>query len=221
MFQSHSRFHGNPPQYKEPWNFEPGTQDIVRKYLELRYRLIPYLYTESRVAAQAGLPLLRHLAIEFQDDPTVWNIEDEFTCGRDLLVAPVLSRNNERRVYLPAGRWYDFWTGETYEGGCWITRKADIETIPLYVRGGSILPLAEVAQCTDELAYDHMTLKVYPDASGAASCEIDDGERRLAMNARLEGETLSVDIRPEAPREIEVELPGGGNPGRVVINDGV
>ena len=220
MFQSHSRFHGNPPQYKEPWNFEPRTQDIVRKYLELRYRLIPYLYTESRVAAQEGLPLLRHLAIEFQDDPTVWNIEDEFMCGRGLLVAPVLSRNDERRVYLPAGRWYDFWTGETYEGGSWITRKADIETIPLYVRGGSILPLAEVAQCTDELAYDHMTLKVYPDANGAARYEIIDDEVRLAVSARLTGEKLTVDIRPEAPHEFEVELPGGGNPGQVVLNDG-
>jgi alpha-D-xyloside xylohydrolase len=209
VFQSHSRFHGNPPQYKEPWNFKPETQSTVRDYLELRYRLIPYLYTESRLAADSGLPLLRHLAIEFQDDPTVWNIEDQFMCGRNILVAPILSRNDERRVYLPAGRWYDFWTGESHEGGQWITREADLLTIPVYVRAGSILPLAEVAQSTDDLSYDNMTLMVYPDAGGKSGYEIIDGDIRLAMSARLKDDMLVVDVSPEAPNGLKTVLPEG------------
>jgi len=86
--------------------------------------------------------------------------------GRALLVAPILTRNNSRRVYLPAGVWYDFWTGERVEGGRWITREANIETTPVYVRGGTILPLAAPAQCTDQLSTDGLTLRVYPDAEG-------------------------------------------------------
>ncbi len=209
MFQSHSRFHGNPPQYKEPWNFEDETQGVVRDFLNLRYRLIPYLYTESRVAAEGGLPLLRHMAIDFQDDPTVWNIEDQFMCGRNLLVAPILSRNNERRVYLPAGRWYDFWTGEAHEGGGWISREADLSTIPVYVAGGSILPLAEVAQCTDDLGYDNMTLKIYPDEDGKASYEIIDDDARLMIRGRLDAGKLALEVTPVAPAGLKVELPGG------------
>jgi len=74
VFQSHMRFHGTPPKFREPWQFSPETQRIVRNYLELRYRLIPYLYTEAQVAAAGGLPLLRHLVIDFQEDPTVFNM---------------------------------------------------------------------------------------------------------------------------------------------------
>ncbi len=208
IFQSHLRYHGNPPRYKEPWNFSAKTQEIVRRYLELRYRLIPYLYTESRISAEQGLPLLRHLVIEFQDDPTVWNIEDQFLCGRNIMVAPILSRNPERRVYLPQGRWYDFWSGEIYQGGGWHRRKVDLETIPVYIREGSILPLAEVAQCVDQLKNDNLVLMVYPDGNGNSEYELIDDEMKLYMNGSISGEELSLEVRPEAPRGLKVELPG-------------
>jgi alpha-D-xyloside xylohydrolase len=207
-FQSHMRFHGNPPRCREPWNFEPDTQIIVRDYLNLRYQLIPYLYTESQFAVAKGLPVLRHLVIDFQDDPTVYNIEDQFLSGRNLLIAPILTKNNSRDIYLPEGIWYDFWTGERFNGKQWIKREADMNTIPVYVRGGAILPLAKTVQCTDDLRYDGMTLKIYPDADNKAFYEILDKNVDIKINAYLENKMLKIKISPEIA-DIKVELPQG------------
>jgi len=216
IFQSHIRYHGMPPRYREPWNFEPSTQDIVRRYLNLRYQLIPYLYTESQIAASQGLPVLRHLTIEF-DDPTVYNIEDQFLSGRNLLIAPILTKNNTRRIYLPEGTWFDYWSGEQLTGPMWITRTADIEIIPVYAHSGSILPLGPEVQCTDELTDDWLLLKIYPDQNGNASYTIYDKERRVKIMAHLDGATLKVQIVPK-PTHIQVELPKGIKISSIVIN---
>lgn len=186
IFQSHMRFHGNPPRYREPWNFEPETQEIVREYLNLRYQLIPYLNSESKVAASAGLPLLRHLVLEYQDDPTVYNIEDQFLCGRHLLIAPILTRNNNRKVYLPEGRWYDFWTGEPVQGGRWLDVNVALDRISLYVRAGTALPLAPVVQCTDELEGKPLTWNLYPDADGIARYELFSGKGSRLVEASVQ-----------------------------------
>lgn len=172
IFQSHLRFHGNPPQFREPWNFAPETQEIVREYLNLRYQLIPYIYSESKVAARAGLPMLRHLVIEYQDDPTVHNIEDQFLCGRSLLVAPILTRNPSRRVYLPEGLWYDFFTGESLPSRQWVTVTSDIDRIPVYVRGGTALPLGPVVQSTAQMTMNTFNWRIYPDEYGRAVYEL-------------------------------------------------
>jgi len=171
IFLSHIRFHGNPPGYREPWNFAPETQAIVRDYLGLRYRLIPYLYTEAQVAAREGLPVLQHLVIYIQDDPTVYNIEDQFMSGRSLLVEPLLTQNVSQRIYLPARSCFDFWNGQRYKGRKWIEREADVRTIPFFVRVGTILPFTFPCQSTDELTLDRETLKIYPDASGRVMYE--------------------------------------------------
>ncbi len=199
IFQSHMRFHGSASKFREPWNFSPETQAIVRKYLELRYSLIPYLYTESRIAASCGLPVLRHLVLDFQDDPTVRHIDDQFMCGRSLLVAPVLTRNSLRKIYLPEGAWYDFATGEKFVGPCWIERESDIRTIPVFVRAGAVLPLAAAAQHTGELGIDDMTLMVFPDHEGCAGYEILEGDKHIKIEARLADGMLDVSMNPEPP----------------------
>jgi alpha-D-xyloside xylohydrolase len=199
IFQSHMRFHGNPPQYKEPWNFSKETQDIVRRYLDLRYRLIPYLFSEAKVAAENGLPLLRHLVIEYQDDPTVFNIEDQFLCGRNLLIAPMLTKNDCRKVYLPQGTWYDFWTGERYMGRQWITVVAGLEKIPVFVRGGTVLPLAQAVQCTNELSCKDLTMRVYPDGTGQAALDFYTGSGSYQLSTQVEGRTMQNKCEPELP----------------------
>ena len=217
IFQSHMRFHGSPPRHREPWNFAPETQAIVRDYLDLRYRLIPYLYTEAQVAAGEGLPVLRHLVIDFQDDPTVHHIEDQFMSGRSLLIAPLLTQNVSRRIYLPAGSWFDFWNGQCYKGRQWIERKADVRTIPFFVRAGTILPLAFPCQSVDELTLDGVTLKVYPDAAGRAMYEIRDKDQVHRISAHLKDEVLDVEMHPE-PGAIKIELPEGYSGSAIRLN---
>jgi alpha-D-xyloside xylohydrolase len=216
-FQSHIRFHGCAPKYREPWSYGAGAQAIVRRYLELRYRLLPYLYTEAQVAARQGLPLLAPLVLEFQDDRNVRYIEDQFFCGRNILVAPIATEEGTRKVYLPEGRWYDYWTGEEICGPCWIERTVPLEEIPIFLRAGSILPLAPVAQCVDEQRDDELTLKVYPDTEGAAAYTILDDNGRVQITAQLQREELTLSVDPE-PSTLTAELPGGRLPSVVRIN---
>jgi alpha-D-xyloside xylohydrolase len=217
IFQSHLRFHGCPPNYKEPWNFSPETQRIVRDYLNLRYRLIPYLYTEAQVAAREGLPILRHLVIDFQDDPTVYNIEDQYMCGRHILVAPILTKNNHRSIYLPDGCWYDFWTGERLNGKQWIDREVDLETIPAYIRGGIALPLAKLSQSTDDLSNDGMTVRLYPNEEGQAAYTLMERDDRIVVNAHVKRRNAEVELNPELSN-VFLQIPNSVGISEVKLN---
>lgn len=161
--------------------------------------------------------MLCPLVIEFQTDHNVANIEDQFMCGRNLLIAPIVTKNNTRSIYLPEGTWYDYWTGEQLTGRCWITRTCSLEFIPVFVRTGSILPLGPEVQCTDELADDWLLLKIYPDANGEASYEILDKERRVQIDAVLEDGSLKVAIDPR-PSYVGVELPKGITASTLLLN---
>jgi len=127
-------------------------EPICRKYLELRYRLLPYLYSAVHECATTGMPIMRALWLHFPDDPKAVECGDQYLWGSNVLVAPVIEKGaTTRRVYLPRGTWYDFWTHERVEGGREISRPVDLETIPLYVREGSILPLGPVKQFSGEI----------------------------------------------------------------------
>lgn len=121
---------------------------------------------------------------------------------------------------LPAGIWYDFWTGKRIEGRCWITREADIETIPVYVRGGTILPLADPAQCTEQLSSVRLTLKVYPDIQDNAAGEIIDGQHHISLEACRKEQAISVMVPPEVADSV-VELPPGFPRPEVVIKENI
>ncbi len=217
IFQSHIRYHGTGPRYREPWNYEIRTQEIVRKYLNFRYQLIPYIYTESQVAASQGLPLLRPLVLEFQTDPTVFNIEDQFLCGRNLLIAPILTKSNTRNIYIPEGIWFDYWTGDQLTGPQWITRTVGLDFVPIFVRAGSIVPLGSEVQCTDELTNDWFLLKIYPDSKGTAVYEILDKDKRIEIKAQIEDDILKVDIVP-TPKDIQIEMAKSVRISRILVN---
>ena len=122
----------------EPWRFGAQYEDIIRKYLKLRYRLLPFLYSVLEEAHRTGVPVFRPLLLNYQDDANTLSIDDEFMAGDDLLVAPVLKPDiTSRLVYLPKGTWFDYWTGERVSGGRMIRAQAPLETVPLYVRGGA------------------------------------------------------------------------------------
>jgi len=154
----------------------PDVEPICRKYLELRYRLMPYLYTVVREGHETGLPIIRALWLHYPDDPTAVARGDEYLWGREILVAPVTEKGaTSRRLYLPRGLWYDFWTEEKVEGGREMSRPVDLATMPLYVRAGAILPLSPVKQYTGEKVDGPLTLVVYPGANGSFTVYEDDG----------------------------------------------
>ncbi len=163
---------------QEPWRFGTYYEDIIRKYLKLRYRLLPFLYTTLEEAHRTGVPLFRPLMLNYQDDPNTYNLDDEFMIGDDLLVAPVSRPDvTARLVYLPKGVWYDYWTNRKYEGGTMIRADAPLETVPMFVRGGAIIPMGPEMNHVGEKAADPITFAVYPDEKGAASTTLyeDDG----------------------------------------------
>ena len=155
----------------------PHVEPICRKYLELRYRLLPYTYSAVHECTKTGMPVMRALWLHYADDPKAVARGDEYLWGRDLLVSPVVEQGAASRLlYLPRGVWYDFWTNERIEGGREITRAVDLETTPLYVRAGAILPLGPVLQYVGEKSQQPLTLTVYPGADGQFLLYQDDGK---------------------------------------------
>jgi alpha-glucosidase len=171
------RPHGDKTELREPWQFGAEAEAICRKYLQLRYRLLPYIYTAIYEACTTGIPLMRPLVLEFPDDPRVLNLSDEYLFGSDILVAPVLDEGvTGRDVYLPAGVWIDFWTDAVYTGPRSLAVPAPLDSLPLFIRQGAILPLAPGMQYSWERPLDPLTLEVYRGADGSFTLYEDDGE---------------------------------------------
>ena len=151
-------------------------EPICRKYLELRYRMLPYLYSAVHECATKGMPIMRALWLHFPDDPKAVECGDQYLWGRSVLVAPVVEKGaTTRRVYLPRSTWYDFWSGERLAGGREITRPVDLETMPLFVREGSILPLGPVKQFSAEKVDEPLSISIYPGADASFLLYEDDG----------------------------------------------
>ena len=163
---------------QEPWAFGAEVEAISRRYLELRYRLLPAIYTAAWQAAQTGLPIMRALAFDYPADERTHSLDDQFLFGDAFLVAPVLAPGqHERDVYLPAGEWYDFWTGQRHQGGQTVTVEAPLDVLPLFVRGGAAVPLWPVHQYAGELPVEELELRVYRAAGEHTSLLYeDDGE---------------------------------------------
>ena len=124
-----------------PWTYGTAVETLCREAIELRYRLMPYIYTAFLEAAETGAPVQRPLVFEHQDDLAAREVDDQYLFGRDLLVAPVYQPGQTaRNVYLPAGLWYG-WKGQVVQGPRWFTADAPLESIPLFVRGGSVVPM--------------------------------------------------------------------------------
>jgi alpha-glucosidase len=124
------------------------------------------------------VPLFRPLVLNYQDDANTYDLDDEFMIGNDLLVAPILRPNlTERLVYLPPGSWYDYWTNKKYKGGTMVSAAAPLETVPMFVRGGAIIPMGPAMNYVGEKPIDPLSFAIYPDDNGSASVTLyeDDG----------------------------------------------
>jgi len=163
------RVHGTRyPDTNELWSYGPDAQAALVKFDKLRYSLMPYIYSTAWMVTHDNYTPMRPLVMDFASDPRVLNIGDQFLFGPAILVNPVTEQGaTSRRLYLPAGtRWYDFWTGESQEGGKMIEAAAPLDGIPLYVRAGAILPLGPDIEWSTEKAADPIELRVFPGADG-------------------------------------------------------
>jgi alpha-glucosidase/alpha-D-xyloside xylohydrolase len=195
------RCHGRTWQLRRPWGWDTGSygpsemgpnaaaflpkpedlhnaavEPICRKYMNTRSQLMPYLYSATWETHKTGLPLIRSLGLAFPDDEAAWATADAYLFGPSLLVAPVFEQGaTERKVYFPAGGWYDFWTGARLEGGKSVTVPAALDTLPLFVRAGSIVPTGPVKQYAAEHSAEPVRLTIYPGADGRFQLYDDDG----------------------------------------------
>lgn len=147
---------------QEPWVFGEPTLSIYRKYLKLRYRFIPYLYDEFYRETKTGLPIMRPLVLNYENDPQVYNLNDEYMVGEDILAAPVVQEGQTKRaVYLPKGKWIDFWNGVEHAGKTTILVDAPIDKLPLFIKKNTILPWGkEVSHISDE-PDESMTFRLF------------------------------------------------------------
>ena len=181
LFCSHSRCHGTTP--REPWEFGEEALRIFRDYVKLRYRLLPYIYSCAHVSSKTGLPMIRAMILEYQDDPNCYDEDTQYMFGESFLVAPVFNEEGERTVYLPAGKWIDYWTKEEQEGPRSITCRAPLERLPLFVKSDSIIPMGPDMNHVGEKPFDPITLDIYL-RSHAEFTLRDDGEVALRGDRR-------------------------------------
>ncbi|RKP55082.1 DUF4968 domain-containing protein [Cohnella endophytica] len=196
---------------QEPWRFGDQIEEICREYIGLRYKLMPYLYSLFYEAHTTGLPILRSLIMEYPEDRKAYNVCDQFLLGDALLVAPVYRPGvASRAVYLPDGIWYDERTGEKYDGGKSVLADAPLESVPVFVKAGAIVPRQSLRQYTGEASVEPMSLHVYAapegqSVSGRFALYEDDGRtydfeagiysmREWTYEQSLEGKRLGCDF---------------------------
>jgi alpha-D-xyloside xylohydrolase len=201
VFSSHLRAHGK--QAREPWTYGAEAEAIAHRYLELRYRLLPYAYTQAVKSTQSGLPVVRPMVLDFQDDPTTQRLDTQYMFGDSFLVAPVLNHDNVVQVYLPKGKWVDFWSKQVIDGGQWLKLTPSLDTLPLWVRGGEILPLGPAQDFVDQKPLDPLTLELYA-PQGHRELVIEDEDRpAIPVSYKRRGKKLVVKV--------------GGTPGMVEV----
>ena len=179
MLTSHSRTHGFPP--REPWFFGKQFISEFRRITDLKYCLLPYIYSQAALCCQLGFPMLRTLFFQYPQDPTSWFIEDQYLFGHDILVAPLLTANHsERLVYLPPGEWIDFQTGGSYAGEKWYKLRPTGIPCVIMVRNSAIIPQIKGAQSTAFLDWTNLDLVVFDTAGDKAICPLFvPGERKI------------------------------------------
>ena len=194
----------NPDQ--EPWGFGEPFESAYRTAMEVRYQLLPYLYTLFQQAATTGAPIIRPLYYHYPQDEQACDVQDEFLVGDSLLSAPVYEQGiTSRSVYLPEGIWLDYWTGQEYEGRGWSEIATTLEHWPLFIRGNSILPTGPMMQFVDQVPTDPLTITCYMATDGLASYTLyeDDGSTlayqqgasaETAISCRVQEDFITVEI---------------------------
>jgi alpha-glucosidase len=200
LFRNHSCDYSRD---QEPWAFDEETLNINRKYIKLRYKLLPYLYDLMWQGESNGLPAMRPLVMHYEKNNNVYEINDQFLFGENILVAPILEQGKKvRAVYLPEGSWIDYWTKEVFEGNRYIIKEAPLDTCPIYMKKGSIVPNYPAQSYVGEADINELILDIYP-GNGEYVHYVDDkesynyrnGEYTLYEFDMKENEEVTIDIQ--------------------------
>ena len=241
-FTSSFRGHGRTWQMRLPWGWgldkmgpkesktppleselnNPKIEPIAKQYAELRYQLLSYNYTLAWDARTTGMPMMRSMWLHYPNDKKARGIGDQYLWGRDLLIAPVYKKGaTSREVYLPAGKWYDWWTGKLETGGRTVQRAVDLATMPIYVRAGAIVPIDPIRQYTSQVVDQPTTLKIYQGADGQTTLYDDDGisldylkgssvETLIQWDDAAKRLTIEPKAKGHLKRTFKIELIPGG-----------
>lgn len=191
LLSTHSRLHGST-SYRVPWNYDEEAVDVLRFFTKLKLSLIPYLYSSSVETSRSGIPMMRSMALEFEEDLNCRYLDRQYMLGDELLVAPVFSEEGEVQYYLPEGTWTNYLTGETTEGGCWRNEKHDYLSIPLWVRENSIIPTGIRAERADYDFADNLELKVYGLKDYAKTVVYQNKRELIRLEISKDGTDISV-----------------------------
>jgi alpha-D-xyloside xylohydrolase len=198
LLSSHSRLHGST-SYRVPWAFDDEAVAITKTFTELKHSLMPYLFQAGMTAHLTGLPVMRPMPIAFPHDPGVAYLDRQYMLGPDILVAPVFSEGGDVEFYLPAGGWTSLLTGERVIGGGWRRERHALDSLPLYVRDGAVIPRGARVDRPDYDYLDGLVLEVYPGAEGEREVEVHtiDGVRHAFS---LAGTTLTASSDTPSPQ---------------------
>jgi len=216
LLSSHARFHGTTP--REPWEFGDEALDIFRKFARLRYKHLPYLYTNAVITSDTGLPLMRPLVLHYTEDPATRAIETQYLLGRDLLVAPVIESGGSTEVYLPEDEWIDYWSGDRFEGNQTLQMDVPLGEIPLFVRAGSIIPTREPTQTVQQGPPEHLTLTARASDGCASGQYYHETKEEMTSIAVQTGNEIQLNVTGSLP-ETTVKVTGiEERPSQVTLN---
>lgn len=189
VFNPVFRVHGDFRVPVEPYLYSPKAQEILKRFIKLRYQMLPYNYTLSWQNTTKGTPITRPLFFAEPENEAVSNIANTYLWGPNMLVAPILEKGQtQRKLYLPQGLWYDFFTDKKFEGGQWIDKPVNIETIPVFARGGSFIPMIDPIQNTGKYSSQNLIVHYYLDAEideSEFTMYEDDGKTKNALSKNL------------------------------------
>jgi len=194
LLSSHSRLHGSS-SYRVPWLFDEESVDVVRNFTKLKCSLMPYIYAAANEAAETGVPLMRAMVVEFENDPACAHLDQQYMFGESLLVAPIFNDRSEATYYLPNGQWINFFTGETVNGGSFRCEKYDYMNLPLFIRENSIVAIGSHDNRPDYEYADGVELHISSLCEGVMANTVvfdSNSKKELEVSALLENGSITI-----------------------------
>ncbi len=193
----------------EPVYFSEQTQDIVRHFMQVRYSLIPYIYTTAAQSKMRGYPITRPVFFDFPDDTITYSLGNQYLFGDQILVAPIIQKGQaEINVYLPDKVWYSFWNDQMYIGKNWYALATHMETIPVFVKEGSFIPMVKPVSSTDNYSSKALTIRYYPSRIGDSSFfnMFEDDGKTYGTIGRGEFELLRFSAFVDSGKELMIKM---------------